>query len=278
MVMNCFLYNKNIRELETYKLNYAQMFFLLSKVLSILISPFLWILILWGLSFVKWFRHRKRLLQWSAIICFVVFSNGALFQWVVRNWEGEMVPVHRMEGKAEVVVVLGGMSSLEEESGRIQFHEATDRLLQALPLYNRRYVSKIVISGGSAEMLREEIPESEYLKPFLMEMGIDEQNIFIEKKSRNTYENALYTKDLFEEQGFAMKIILITSAFHRHRAKGCFEAQGFQVEEYAAQFLQSTDPIDIRMVLIPSIETLTTWQLLMKEWIGILVYQIKGYL
>ncbi|MBI9061006.1 MAG: YdcF family protein [Marinilabiliaceae bacterium] len=254
------------------------MFFLLSKILNIFISPFVWILILWGLSYLKWFRSGKRLLQWSAVICFIVFSNGALFQWVLRGWEGEMVPVSQMEDKAKIVVVLGGMTSLDEGSGRIQFHDATDRLMQALLLYYNGCVSKLVISGGSAEIMREEIPESEYLKPFLMNIGIEEQNLFIERRSRNTYENALYTKELFEQQQFEKRIILVTSAFHMHRAKACFERQGFQVESYAAQFVQSTDPIDVRTVLIPSLHTLNTWPLLLKEWMGIVVYQIKGYL
>jgi len=254
------------------------MFFLLSKILSLLISPFLWILVLWGFSYLKWFHANKRILRWSAVTCFLLFANGALFQLVMQAWEGEMVPVSQMEDKANVVVVLGGMSSLDEPSVRIQFHEATDRLLQALPLYYRGYVSQIIISGGSAEIMREEKPESEYLLPFLLEIGISEQAVFIEKQSRNTYENALYTKGLFEQQQFDRKIILITSAFHMYRAKACFEKQGFQVEPYAAQFVQSTDPIDVRAVFIPSLETLNTWPLLLKEWTGILVYRIKGYL
>jgi len=217
-------------------------------------------------------------LQWSSVICFIIFTNGALFQGVFRPWEGERLPVNQMEDKAEIVVVLGGMSSMDEGSGRIQFHEATDRLLQALSLYNRKYVSKMIISGGSAEIMREEVPESKYLKPFSLELGIAGQNIFIEEKSRNTYENALYTKELFDQQQFEKKIILVTSAFHMHRARACFEKQGFVVEAYTSQFMQSTDPIDARTVLIPSLETLNTWPLLLKEWMGIGVYQIKGYL
>lgn len=254
------------------------MFFLLSKILSVLISPFLWILILWGGSYLKRLKAQRKLFRWLAIICFLVFSNGALFQLTMQWWEKEIIPMSEMNGKASTVVVLGGMSALHEPTGRICFHASVDRLLQALQLYHEDYVDRIVISGGSAEILREEVPEAEYLLPFLLDMGLDKKDLFIEKRSRNTYENALYTRELFEEQQMDKEIILVTSAFHMRRARGCFEKQGFKVSEYTVQFNQNTEPIDFRSVTIPSLGTLLEWEIVFKEWVGIVVYRIKRYL
>ena len=76
----------------------------------------------------------------------------------------------------------------------------------------------------------------------------------------------------------ARKIIVLGAGFSGLSAAAYLSRQGFQVEGYTAQFVQSTDPIDVRTVLIPSLQTLNTWPLLLKEWMGIVVYQIKGYL
>ncbi|WP_425456884.1 YdcF family protein [Balnearium lithotrophicum] len=47
------------------------------------------------------------------------------------------------------------------------------------------------------------------MKRFLVELGIPEDKIIEEKKSRNTLENALFTREILETKGID-KICLVT--------------------------------------------------------------------
>jgi uncharacterized SAM-binding protein YcdF (DUF218 family) len=63
----------------------------------------------------------------------------------------------------------------------------------------------IIISGGAA--VPSGIPESEIGKRFLTKLGIRSDRIMIETRSRDTHENASYTKELCAGKGVAEESI-----------------------------------------------------------------------
>jgi len=60
------------------------------------------------------------------------------------------------------------------------------------------------------------------------------------------------------------------------RAKGCFVKQGIEIISYPADYLQRNrlSPGDY---LIPDLSCFSEWQAIIKEWVGTIVYRIKGY-
>lgn len=252
------------------------MFFIISKLISFLISPFnIAILIIAGGIIIK--RYRKKLLG-TAILILILFSNPLLLRLTIQAWEDAPRPLPVQSAECRYVVVLGGMSSHHQPTGRVRFAQSADRLMQSMMICQQNTVEKLIISGGTANILLAQRPESDVLKEFLTQWHLPDSLLAIESRSRNTHENALYTSQLFDSLNIEKRIMLVTSAWHMPRAKRCFEKQGFHVTPIGADAMWPFEAITVGDVLIPSSGTLMSWDLLTKEWVGIIIYKLKGYI
>lgn len=249
------------------------MFFILSKIFIFLIQPFTWgiLFIVWSLL-AKSMKKKKKLLLYSLIIL-LLFSNKFLFSETARLWERNR-DTHVNE-KYDAAIVLGGYASLDDNN-RVNFHEASGRLFQAIALYKSKKVNKIILSGGSGDVLYKSNKEANYVSSFLIDNNILQDDIIIESLSRNTYENAINTKEILDSLKF-QKTILITSAFHMYRAKKCFNKQGAYPDVLTTNyFTKQSRRYNPSTFLIPTSETLFNWNILIKEWVGILSYKLTG--
>ena len=121
--------------------------------------------------------------------------------------------------------------------------------------------------------------EAELLKRFLMMTGMPEADILIEEKSVNTRENALFTKEFLEKEGIAtqQEFVLITSAFHMPRSKKCFDKVGLNTIPFPVYYYSHDVKYDLPSLLYPGPGAISSWQLLVKELIGLVVYRLVGY-
>jgi uncharacterized SAM-binding protein YcdF (DUF218 family) len=121
--------------------------------------------------------------------------------------------------------------------------------------------------------------EAELLKRFLIMTGMPETDILIEEKSVNTRENALFTKEFLEKNGIAtdQEFVLITSAFHMPRSKKCFDKVGLKTIPFPVDYYSHDIKYDLPSILYPGPGAISNWQLLVKEWIGLVVYRLVGY-
>src|SRR5690606_12821560 len=94
----------------------------------------------------------------------------------------------------------------------------------------------IVVSGGFIDFFGSTVPEAEAMKELLMALGVAEEDIVLEGRARNTYENAIYVREIAEEQGFN-EILLVMSALHMPRSLAIFEKQNFAVIPAPVDFL-----------------------------------------
>lgn len=256
------------------------MFFILSKILSFLISPFSWIAI--GIVytlFTKIPERKKKALIISSII-FLVFSNEFLAEEVIRSLES---PNKNLTEKNhyDVAIVLGGMINYDSENDKLIFNGNIDRLLQTLILYRKGNVDKILISGGSGDMTYPDIKESELLLKFVTDLGFNKNDIWIETGSRNTRENALYSYDFLKtklEHPEKQKYLLVTSATHMKRSVACFEKTGMKVDGYSTSRLAGPRKVTFQNTVIPKIWAIGMWEVFFHESIGYWSYKIAGYI
>ncbi|NPA37492.1 MAG: YdcF family protein [Chlorobi bacterium] len=254
------------------------MFFILSKLTGFLSSPFWWIIILIITAFfVKKSKLKKRLYL-TAFFVFLVFTNPLIFRGVAILWEGKLQPASSIKNKSDVCVVLGGMSTYHEPTGRIRFNQSADRILQAVDLYEKGYIKRIIISGGTARLIRKNRPEAIHLKDFLVSIGIPADSVLIDSLSRNTYENSINTMNLINKHNWNKNIILVTSGYHMKRAEGCFRKAGFTVFPYTTDPLAPVSKITFSDFFLPSSGVLYNWNALTHEWAGIIMYKLKGYM
>jgi uncharacterized SAM-binding protein YcdF (DUF218 family) len=100
--------------------------------------------------------------------------------------------------------------------------------------------------------------------------GGDRNRFIVETRSRNTFENAIYSKELIKPNAQG-RWLVVTTASHMPRAIGCFRRVGFKVEAYPIPDIPNTVP-----GLGLSSSALSTLDIAMKEWIGLLVYRATG--
>jgi uncharacterized SAM-binding protein YcdF (DUF218 family) len=251
-------------------------FFLLSKLLTFIITPIVWII---GLFFIAIYskneKRRRRSFLW-ALGLLIFFSNGFIFDEFSRAWE---VPVTKYEDLQvyDMAIVLGGMSVYDEANERAQFYRGVDRLMQTIELYKLGMVKKILLTGGSGRILRPEMKEGIYLKRYILFMGVKEEDLILESQSQNTHENALFTKNILDERKFKGRLLLVTSAFHMRRALGCFETVGLEVEPYSTDRFAGPRKFEFDHLFIPNASVFSDWAQLIHEWVGALTYKVIGY-
>ncbi|MEI6877053.1 MAG: YdcF family protein, partial [Spirochaetota bacterium] len=102
-----------------------------------------------------------------------------------------------------------------------------------------------------------------------IDMGIEAGRITIEKKSRDTYENAAFTKGLVG----AGPILLVTSAWHMPRSMLAFTKNGIESIPAPTSYRVDKHSLDF-LDLLPGSESLLTSQLALHEYLGILWYNL----
>ncbi len=80
--------------------------------------------------------------------------------------------------------------------GATQLNRSAERVT-VIPLLARTYPNaRIIFSGGNASLLENKGREADYLYPMLDTFGVPRERVTLENRARNTYENAVFTKEL----------------------------------------------------------------------------------
>lgn len=261
------------------------MFLLLSKLLPILLYPasLAGILVLLGLR-ARSRRWRNRLFVSAALVLWVL-GNGWVAEGLVRSLEWRYLPQANYPA-ADAIVVLGGVTApVEYPRDSVEISSGGDRVLYAAALYKRGLAPVIVLTGGNLPWTDAQTDSTDEMRELLVMIGVPESAILAENVSANTYENALFTRQLLEPLGLD-RIILVTSALHMPRSAPLFEKQGFTVTpaptDYNATRAAGTRPLietwpDLLIGLFPSAGAMGAVAAVMKEYIGIAVYWLRGW-
>ncbi len=254
------------------------MFFILSKILSIFLSPLVWIyaLLVWAF-FSKSKVASKRILI-SAMIVFYIFSNGYLAEEALRLWEQNSAFYSEDEKRYDVGIVLsGGLVDYDESTNKLVYGQSSDKIMQALKMYKEGVINKILISGSSGSLLGSEYNESVLARTFLLNMGINKNDILIEPISRNTHENAVETNKLLLDQFPDGDFLLFTSALHMRRANACFKKEGVNIDIYSTNNTIVRRKNSFEFMFLPSALSIYQWDALIHEITGFIIYKITGY-
>lgn len=196
----------------------------------------------------------------------------------MRAWEIKGKKAEDLK-KHDVAIVLGGMAEYDNELNRLSIRRGGDRIWQAITLYKTGKVKKLLISGASGYVFDRGLKEAKQMKDVLAEWGIPEEDILTEEKSINTYENALYSKEVLNKHKELKTFVLVTSGSHMRRSIGCFERQGLICTPYSTDLYTSEKRFYFwDQYIIPNIETMVEWKKLLKEWVGYVAYDFKGYI
>lgn len=255
------------------------MFFVLSKILDFFATPLSWIFVCVLLAVVSKNKKLKYRFSIGAVVILLVFTNPWLVSSVMEAWE---VPAFRsatITKPYDVGIVLGGsMRYYDPVPARVVYSSSADRLLQALQLYHDKKIKKILLSGGSGFVNFQDWKESGLIADVLLKSGVPREDILLENNSRNTYENAKFTALLLKDKTQGDRFLLITSAFHMRRSMGCFEKVHLKVTPYPVDTRSASHIHTLDKIIQPDAECLAQWDILMHEWMGMLMYKMMGYI
>ena len=249
------------------------MLFILSKVLFFLLQPLVWVVTLLILSLGSKVTIRRRTYQITALVVLFLFSNQFIFNKLCRLWENQ-IPAFQSTEKFDVAIVLGGISNFDDIHNQPAFHGNSERLMNVLPLYFSGQVKKILFAGGSGRLDKENA-EAIHIKKYLLSLGVKQKDILLDTNSRNTYENAKFALQLVNQNN---RLLLSTSATHLVRSLACFEKMGVSPTPFPVDYMSyEENRFDLDKLLIPSPRVLMQWYWLLHEWVGILIYKVRGY-
>ena len=250
------------------------MFFILSKVLFFLLVPFWWIVILLVWRYFSKSVKTKKVLQVVIIIIAVVFTNPFIYRSLLMKWQID--PVTIPPGKTyDAGVLLGGLAGYDKNE-RGYFGNNADRFIQTANLYHQGIIKKIIVSGGTGKLSQDEPPESIFLRTQFLANGVPDSAIIIESRSKNTYENAIFSKEITDSLHLSPPFILITSAIHMKRSASVFKKAGFDCIPFPCDYKVVPLKFEVDYTLIPKIGLLTEWSYFIKEIVGLYVYKLTG--
>jgi len=268
------------------------MFYFLSKLLPLFIYPLGLALALLALAWLiqRWQRAQRVILTISFLLLWLG-GNRLVVMILVRSLEAQHPPLTFSAEDprvADAIVVLGGaIRPASSPRPILELNEAGDRLLYAAYLYKQQAAPMILVSGGG-ELWQEaeRVAEAHLMVEALKIMGVPSEAIIMEQTALNTYENALASYEVLYKQGIN-DVILVTSALHMPRANRIFRQTGLNVVPAPTDFwFTHRDWGDVTQLnltvqlfnLVPTAENLYITSLVLKEYMGMGVYRLRGWL
>lgn len=252
------------------------MSFILSKIVWALLTPGSILLLILALALCL---HGRRTFWSRGLLAIAVLFVASLAlcpigNWVLRPLESRFPPTRIDPRHVDGIIVLGGTVDAEasQRLGVSVLNDSAERLTTFVALAKAHPEARLVFTGGSGDPLRPQFREADQAKRFFEEQGLSPDRIIFERNSRNTYENATYSKALVQPQP-GQTWLLITSAWHMPRAAGCFEKLGWQVSPYPVDYRSAS--YDHWGMFLPDqqMNMVTTG---IREWVGLVSYRLMG--
>ena len=179
----------------------------------------------------------------------------------------------------EAIVVLGG--GIKEnangsfgESGDMSY-ASSKRFIEGMKIYNRAVSlgesPKLIFTGG--KVYNSKLSEAGLYKRMAINFGVLEKEIYIEEKSKTTYENGKNVGELLGELKIE-RVILVTSATHMKRSSYVFDKFGIEHIKGSCDFVNTGERYFFRD-FIPTYRNAEINKKILWEYFGMVVYKIK---
>jgi uncharacterized SAM-binding protein YcdF (DUF218 family) len=263
------------------------MFLFLSKLIPLFFYPLGAACLLLVIALGLWWINSKLTPAFIAAALMILFISGNPWfsNWLAQSLEWQYLTKTELPTADAIVVLGGGIRSQAYPRPDADFSDAGDRVWYGATLYKQKKAPKIIVSGGAIAWKGGGNPESEDLTSLLTRMGVPAENIIQESESYNTRDNAVYVKKILKAQNFKT-ILLVTSAMHMPRSMAIFKHLGIKAiaapTDYHISQLELDEPNrqteSIILGFLPNEEKFWLTTQAIREYIGIFVYKLKGWL
>jgi uncharacterized SAM-binding protein YcdF (DUF218 family) len=250
------------------------MFFVLSKIFWMLVQPSHW------LGFLTLATAICLLLRWNKMGR--VFAVAALLLLVLASFLA--VPLARdLEDRyprppwpahVDGILMLGSGfdTALFRARGAPAANEGIWRVEAGFAAARRYPQARLVFTGGSGALGGAPFSEAETARLVLAEMGQDPKQLTLESRSRNTYENILFSKEIVKPKPGEVWL-LVTAAMHMPRAMAIARKLDWPMTPWPSDYLTAPsgggNPLNVT-------GNLGYIDYVVHEWVGLLAYRLSG--
>lgn len=254
------------------------MFFVLSKVFWFFIQPLNLSLFLLLVGIVALLAGWRRLSVAGCLSGFLVLalaawtSIGAMMLTPLEERFQRPALPERVDG----IVVLGGglEGAINLARGGYEMNSAGDRFVETAVLARRFPDAKVVVSGGVGTLILEGEGDADTAERLLTALGVARERMVLENKSRDTYENAIFTKQLVSPKP-GETWLLVTSAFHMPRSMALFRKADFDVLPWPVDY-RTSGREGVGLMRDNPQDSLQNTSIAIREWIGLVAYWLSG--
>lgn len=254
------------------------LFFWLSKAAWSLIAPgslLLWMVLMAWVALLRGATAWAKRLLGAVAVSLVAMAIVPIGEWVLYPLEARFPANPLLPKRVDGIIVLGGAEDAERSAawGQPEVFDSAERFLASIALTRLFPEAKLVFTSGSGSVLKPEAKGTSVARQLYESQGLDLARVILENQSRNTFENAAFSKALAKPAPGEVWV-LVTSASHMPRSVGVFCKAGWPVVPYPVDHQTLRGGL-LRMdtVLIENIQRLSTG---IKEWVGLAVYYMTG--
>jgi uncharacterized SAM-binding protein YcdF (DUF218 family) len=254
-------------------------FFILAKILGFFSAPSNVLMLLGVIGAVLTatrFARAGRRIAVTALILLAIVGWSPFGNAIILPLEERFPPWDASRGAPTGIISLGGAldTVVSPVRGEVALNEAAERMTAIAELARRFPDARIVFSGGSGRIIFDGVSEASLAARLFESFGIVKDRITLEDKSRDTLENARFTKALVQPKP-GERWLLVTSAHHMPRSVGLFRSEGFPVEAFPVDY-RTRGAIDLLRPFSTLGDGLRRTDTAMREWVGLVMYRLAG--
>jgi uncharacterized SAM-binding protein YcdF (DUF218 family) len=253
----------------------------LSKILPLFVMPVGLVLVLSLLALLfllKKMRKTAAGLLMAAVAVLWAASTPIVAHKLYAGLEARYPPrtLESIPGGDCIVVLGGSLGAPLSPRIDVEFNEAIDRVYKTAKLFNAGKGRIVIVTAGNQPWSESRWAEAELIRDLLVEWGVPNDSIMLEGSSRNTRENAVYSRNIINAIGCS-NTLLVTSAAHMPRAVAAFREAGVIVTPISTD-VRITQRTRFNAVdYLPDAQALAMTSEAIREWIGRAVYSVKGW-
>jgi uncharacterized SAM-binding protein YcdF (DUF218 family) len=254
-------------------------FFVLSKTFGVMLLPTNFLIALGvagALLLASRFAALGRRLMVVSLVLLATCGFSPLGNILLYPLEQRFPPWDATQGAPDGIIVLGGPIdpdlSIAHDTPVIR--SSPDRIIATAALAHQYPNVRIIYSGGSGNLIANDAREADFASEIFESLGVDKSRLTMERRSRNTYENAEVSKAIAAPKA-GERWLLVTSAFHMPRSVGLFRKVGFAVQPYPVDW-RVGGRADLFSFSNYAGEGLGRTDTALREWLGLIAYYLTG--
>jgi uncharacterized SAM-binding protein YcdF (DUF218 family) len=217
-------------------------------------------------------RHRRtgRFLTWAGLLGLLLLAMPAVSGFLLAALERDLPLTPPPDEPPQAIVILGGDTQHgTSQTPIVHLGPLSLERVRAGALLARRTRLPILVTGGS---LRAYEPPVAVMMADSLVHDFQVPVQWIERESRDTWENAHLSAVVLREQGIK-SVYLVTQAWHMRRALVAFADTGIKVTAAPTRLDRTTPPLAEDFV--PEVGAWRASYFAMHEWIGWIWYSLR---